>query len=63
MINVKRRDKEPIDKLLRRFKKRCEREGLIKDIRKTEYYEKPSVKKRRETQRLKKRIEKENQGF
>lgn len=59
MIRVTRRDNEPIDKMLRRFKKRCERENLTKDMKKMEYYEKPSERRRRENQRLKKRLEKE----
>lgn len=59
MIRVTRRDNEPMEKMLRRFKKRCEREGLVKDMKKNEYYEKPSEKCRREAQRLKKRLEKE----
>ena len=36
-----------MDKLLRRFKKVCEKEGLSKDVRKNAYYEKPSVRRRR----------------
>jgi small subunit ribosomal protein S21 len=36
-----------MDKLLRRFKKVCEKEGLSKDVRKNAYYEKPSVRLRR----------------
>jgi len=47
MIRVEQRfpDEKPAS-LLRRFKKRCEREGLIADIKKTEYFEKPSVARR-----------------
>jgi small subunit ribosomal protein S21 len=32
----------------RRFKKLCEKEGLIKDIKRKEYYEKPSERRRRD---------------
>lgn len=59
MIKVVRKKDEPEEKMLRRFKKRCEREGLVKDMKKNEFYEKPSEKRRRETQKLKKRLEKE----
>jgi small subunit ribosomal protein S21 len=44
---------------LRRFKKRCDKEGLVKEMRKREYYEPPSVRRRREACILKKRIIKE----
>lgn len=32
---------------MKRFKRICEREGLIKTMRKGEYYEKPSERRRR----------------
>ena len=38
---------ETIDKALRRFKKECQKTGILSELRKREYYEKPSVKKRR----------------
>lgn len=47
MIRVEARNGEPLEKTLRRFKKRCEKEGLTKDIRKKEYYEKPSERRNR----------------
>jgi small subunit ribosomal protein S21 len=57
MIRVEARNGEPLEKTLRRFKKRCEKEGLTKDIKKNLYYDKPSEKKRREYRKLEKRIE------
>jgi small subunit ribosomal protein S21 len=33
--------------MVRRFKKMCEKEGLVKDIKRNSYYEKPSERKRR----------------
>jgi len=47
MIKVKSRGGESIQQMMKRFKKMCEKEGLIKDIKKQSYYEKPSEKKRR----------------
>jgi len=32
---------------MRRFKKLCEKEGLTKDIKRKEFYEKPSERRRR----------------
>ena len=54
MIRVKTRSNEPIEKTLRRFKKRCEKEGLTKDIKKSSYFEKPSEKRRRWLRKLEK---------
>jgi len=47
MIRVTRRDNESLDKMMKRFKKKCDKEGLTKDIKKNEYYEKPSERRRR----------------
>lgn len=46
-IRVKSRSGESTDQLMRRFKKLCEKEGLTKDIKRKEFYEKPSERRRR----------------
>ena len=40
-------DNEPIDKALRRFKKECQKSGVLTELRRREHYEKPSVRKKR----------------
>jgi small subunit ribosomal protein S21 len=47
MIKVKSRGNETAEQMLRRFKKLCEKEGLIKDMKRVSYFEKPSEKRRR----------------
>jgi small subunit ribosomal protein S21 len=37
--------------MLRRFKKLCEKEGLTKEIKRRQYYEKPSERRRRDARR------------
>ena len=37
----------PFDVMLRQFKKKCERAGIVAEVRKREYYEKPSAKRQR----------------
>jgi len=46
IINVK--ENESIEKALKRFKKKFERTGILKEIRGRNFYEKPSVIKRAE---------------
>ena len=46
-IRIKARSGESPEQMLRRFKKLCEKEGLTKDIRRKEFYEKPSERRRR----------------
>jgi len=47
MLKVKARAGESVQQMMKRFKKLCEKEGLIKDMKRTAYYEKPSVRNRR----------------
>jgi len=47
MIRITARGDEPLEKLMRRFKKKCEKEGLIRDIKRITHYEKPSDRRRR----------------
>ena len=41
------RKNEPIDKALRKFKSKLKREGVFDEIRKREFYEKPSQERKR----------------
>ena len=47
MIKIKSRGGESIEQMLKRFKKMCEKEGLIRDMKRNSYYEKPSEINRR----------------
>jgi len=38
---------EPIDRALKRFKKECQKAGIPAEVRRREYHEKPSVRKKR----------------
>lgn len=46
-IRVKARSGESVEQMMRRFKKLCEKEGLTKDVKRKEFYEKPSERRRR----------------
>ena len=59
MLRVKVRGNESVEQMVRRFKKLCEKEGLIRDIKRTSYYEKPSERRRREQRKSMKRISRE----
>ncbi len=50
-IRIKSRSGESVEQMLRRFKKLCEKEGLTKEVKKRQYYEKPSERRRRESRR------------
>lgn len=46
MVGIIVQENEPIDRALRRFKKKYERSGVLKEFKKRTYFTKPSVKKR-----------------
>jgi small subunit ribosomal protein S21 len=54
-MRVKVADQKSFEKALRRFKRECIREGIIADMRKSEFYDKPSVKRRRKANRARRR--------
>jgi len=49
------RRNEPIEKAMRRFKKKVESEGIMRDMKKKRYYKKPSVEKKEKTKAAEKR--------
>lgn len=50
MAKVKKIGDEPIEKMLRRFRRECNIDGIKDDYKKSLFYEKPSVKRKRKKQ-------------
>lgn len=46
MVGIVLQENEPIDRAIRRFKKKYERAGVLKEFKKRAYFTKPSTKKR-----------------
>ena len=55
MATIKVGENETLDSALRRFKRRCARDGIIGDLRKKEAYEKPSVRRKKKAEAARKR--------
>ena len=55
MVRLQVRDRETIQEAVRRFRKLVERSGLKKEMRRREFYEKPSEIKRRSRKRAERR--------
>lgn len=47
MPAVKVRENEPFEVALRRFKRSCEKAGILTEIRRREFYEKPTAERKR----------------
>ncbi len=59
MPMVKLKENEPFDVALRRFKRSCEKAGVLAEVRRREFYEKPtSVRKRKAAAAVKRHLKK-----
>jgi small subunit ribosomal protein S21 len=65
MPTVKLKENEPFDVALRRFKRSCEKAGILSEVRRREYYEKPTSVRKRKTaaavKRWQKKLQREQQ--
>lgn len=55
MAGVRVKENEPIEVAIRRFKKQCEKAGILSELRKREHFEKPSVRRKKKALAAKKR--------
>lgn len=62
MVKLKVRESESIQEAVRRFRKLVERSGIKKEMRRKEYYEKPSDTKRRARLRAERRARRNRLG-
>lgn len=59
MPKVIAKDNEPFQVTLRRFKKSCEKAALLSDIKKNQYFEKPTIERRRKLNAAKRKAVKQ----
>lgn len=50
MTEIKVGENESLDNALKRFKRQCASSGVLKEVRKREHYEKPSVKRKKKSE-------------
>ena len=59
MPSVRLKENEPFEVALRRFKRTCEKAGVLAEVRRREFYEKPtSVRKRKAAAAVKRQLKK-----
>ena len=56
MPTVYVKEEESFENALRRFKRKCEKAGVLTELKKRQYFEKPSVKRKRKTIAARKKI-------
>jgi small subunit ribosomal protein S21 len=47
MSLIKVKENESFEAAMRRFKKQCEKAGVLSEVRRREYYDKPSVRRKK----------------
>ncbi|MGI5937066.1 MAG: 30S ribosomal protein S21 [Oscillospiraceae bacterium] len=55
MAEVHVKENESLDSALKRFKRSCAKAGVLSDLRKREYYQSPSVKRRKKSEAARKK--------
>lgn len=63
MVFIKVRDDESIEEALRRFKHDCERNGVLKEIKRREFYMAPSLKRKIKSQEARRKVRKGRRGY
>jgi small subunit ribosomal protein S21 len=67
MPEVRVKENEPFDVALRRFKRSCEKAGVLAEVRRREFYEKPTWARKRKAaaalKRNQKRVSRESRRF
>jgi len=56
MAVVKANEGESVDSLIRKFNKKVQQEGILLELRKREFYEKPSVRRKRAKEALERKL-------
>ena len=54
MSEIYVKENESLDSALKRFKRSCQKSGVMADLRKKEYYHSPSVKRRKKSEAARK---------
>ena len=60
MSTVVCRENESLDSALKRFKRKCQKDGIIGDLKKKQEYQKPSVRKKEKQKAARKRAMKKS---
>ena len=58
MPNVRVKENEPFEVAIRRFKRSCEKAGILAEVHRREFYEKPTAERKRKKAAAVKRYQK-----
>jgi small subunit ribosomal protein S21 len=67
MPSVRVKENEPFEVAMRRFKRSCEKAGVLAEVRRREFYEKPTAERKRKkaaaVKRHHKKLQRENRRW
>ena len=63
MPGIMIREGDSFEAAIKKFKKQCEKAGILSEVRKREAFEKPSVKRKKKSAAARKRAQKKSRGF
>ena len=63
MVFIKLRDEESIEEALRRFKHECEKNGILKEIKRREHYLSPSLKRKQKSEEMRRKLRKNRRSY
>jgi len=67
MPNVRVKENEPFEVAMRRFKRSCEKAGVLAEVRRREHYEKPTSERKRKAaaavKRWQKKLQRDNRRW
>ena len=63
MPGITIKEGDSFEAAIKRFKKQCEKSGILSEVRKRESYEKPSVKRKKKAAAARKRLVKKQRKF
>ncbi len=58
MSEIRVGENESLENALKRFKRKCQRAGVLAEVRKREHYEKPSVRRKKKAQAARRKTKK-----
>lgn len=61
MSGITVKNGEPYESFIRRFRRACERAGILREVKRREYFEKPSQKRKRKAAEARRRAYRRSQ--
>ncbi len=56
MVSIIVKEGEPYESFIRRFRRACEQAGILREVKRREFYEKPSERRKRKLAEARRRL-------